>query len=120
GLAVVLIVGEEEQLVLDDRATDRSADVVVFECARIERIRSCLGADGRVVAPVVEERATKLVRAALRHHVDPSSDEVALPDIVRRAVDLYLLERIRWVGGDFGRVARLATKPEGFVEFRAV
>src|SRR2546430_8467801 len=49
-----------------------------------------LRADERVITSTVEHRATEIVRAAPRHHVDPGPDEIALPHVIGRDVYLHL------------------------------
>ena len=93
---------------------------MVLERAGVELARSCLGADERIIASIVEQRATVLVRAALRHHVDPGTDEIALAYIIGRDVDLDLLQRIEGDRCDVGTVAGFASQPERIVEVRSV
>src|ERR1700758_593515 len=64
-LAYSLIVGEEEQLVLDDRSADRATELVIFE--RVLRLKGILEEVPRIqglVAEIFVERAAEPVRAA--------------------------------------------------------
>src|SRR5439155_16776827 len=55
GLAIVFEAGEEEQPILDDRPTQRNADVAVLEGAGIEFVRTSLGANEIVITRVVKD-----------------------------------------------------------------
>src|SRR5260370_39983310 len=90
-LTIVLVIPEEEQFIANDRSADRTADVVVLESAGGELAWSRLCADERFISSAVERRAAKIVRAALRHHVDAVPNEIALPHVIERDVYLLLL-----------------------------
>src|SRR5205807_6153823 len=93
---------------------------VILEGSGLEFVRSGLRSDETVAPRIVECRAAEGIRAALGYHVDAGPDEIALPDIVRRDVDLHLLEGVQRDRGDTGTIARLATQAERIVEVRPI
>ena len=114
----VLVVAEEERPVLDDRAAAPAAGVAEVERAGIDRQALGLGADETVVAELVVERAAALVAAAARDGVHVRADEIALPHVVRRDVDLHLLDRRQRNRRDARRVAGRVAQAERVVEVR--
>src|SRR4029077_5211504 len=91
-VALVVEALEEEELVLDNRATDPFAGVGRLEGKGIERGPRGLRADVRLVAVPGVERTSELVGSASGDRVDVGADEVALLHIVRRDADLHLLD----------------------------
>ena len=86
----------------------------------VERQPLGFGADQAFVAPLVVHRAPEGVAAAPGDGVDAGADEVALAHVVRRDVDLHLLDRLERDRRDARAVAGRAAEPEGVVEVRPV
>ena len=92
-----LVGAEEEQLVLDDRPTQREAlgvflegrDVGVQAAGPVVALAHQIG-----VAPDVVQAAVEVVRAALGHGVDVGAGVALLRDVVVAQVDLHRLDRV--------------------------
>ena len=113
---------EEEQLVLDDRATQREALGVFIELGRVEvGVGDAVVALAHqaVVAPYVVDAALELVRAALGHGIDIGAGVALLRDVVVAQVDLH---RLDGVDGDrlLGRGQVVRLQAEGVVGGDAV
>ena len=83
--------GKEAELVLEDRAAERGAELTTEErrVAQERRVAAHL-----LVAVIHERRALELVGARLRHGVDERTGEVALAHVVRRDEDLEFLDGV--------------------------
>ena len=118
--AFELFVGRvEEQLVLDDRATDADAVADLVEIAEIELGRVRLVAAQSVIRVVDEGRAAELVGARLGHGVDVARREAAIDDVERRDLHADLLDRVEREGLALGRVA-IGVQAEAVIDRHAV
>src|SRR5262249_27216406 len=111
---------EEKQLVLHDRTTHPFTKDRRLERAGVEHLAFRFVADVRLVPGPGAQRTGKHVAAAARYRVHAGADEVALTDIERRDVHLYLFDRFERDWSDTGPIARLALQTERVVEIRAV
>jgi hypothetical protein len=95
-----------------------SRRVAVVEGARIERpVPLPLRCRPVLVAELVVEGTAELVGAAARHRVDARADEVALPHVERRDVDLHLLDRVERDGRDARALARRPARPNELLKY---
>ena len=91
---LVVLVGErKEQRVLDDRAAEGGAVVVLLD-QRLDRGLLDLGADQIIVQEVREHRTAELVGALTQHDVDRTAEEVAVLDIEGNRLHRELLDRV--------------------------
>ena len=96
GLARALVIGEEEGLVVDDRAAGRAAELVLVErrARQAGRIGEEVVGVEIVVAQKLEDRAVKLIGAALDGGVDHRAGGVAELGGEVVGLDLELLYRV--------------------------
>ena len=114
----VLEIGEDEELVLDDRRSDRESERVAHLLLQLQLAAVVFGALQGVALIVVVGRDFEVVRTALGHGVDRAARETALTHVVGGHRDRNLLEGVE----RDGRTARgkVAADAEGVVECRAV
>ena len=112
GTLELLVVSEEEQLVLDDRAADGGAVALLFEGEPDALVRRQpgavlgLGTGHAVVVVVVVRRAVEVVGAGLRDDVDGATLEARVLRIVGRGEHRQALHRIQRDGRAVGGIAR--------------
>ena len=119
GIALMLEVCEEEEFVLDNRATDRCADHAVRFSLAVAAVDTCYGVAAESLVAVVAVHGTlEGVGTGLGDCVDATADEVGLADIVGSDHDLDFLKCIH---GDRGAATgELVGKTEVVVEVGAV
>ena len=111
----------EEQLVLDDRAADIEAEVLVFERIRNDRAAFDLVTGHAVVVVKIKDRSVELVRSGLRNDVDGTARELAVLHVKRCKLDCRRSDR---VVGDRKRLpttrARACVQTESVARDRAI
>ena len=104
GQPQALVVREDERLVLDDRAADRAAELVLREVAlRPSRavVEPVVGVEG-IVAQELEDAAVELVRPRLDLEADDAAQRLAELGRVGARLELELLESVRAREDDHG------------------
>src|SRR5690606_37813612 len=91
-----LVSGENEQAILDDRAADRKADVLLVIGRRAEvAVDTAEAVAAQAVAGVlIKNVALPLIGARLRNRVDVTDRETAVGHVERRQLDSDLLDRV--------------------------
>ena len=82
----------EEQLVLDDWSANRGAVDVLIK--KVELVAVFIVTDKAVITEHVKSATGELVGAALGHGVDTTTGKAGLRSIIRRDVDLQLLDSL--------------------------
>ena len=90
----LLVIGEEEQLVLDDRATERKTICIFLEIANAQAHAIRFVASKTVVRRKVVSTAVELVGSRLGYDVDIAADKVSIGHVKRSDIDVDFLNRI--------------------------
>ena len=113
-VGAVLGVHEEEEFVLDDRATHGETDSVIQEIGLVQILTLHLVAADGLGGVVIVNGSVELVGTTLGHGVDGTTGEAGVTDIERRDIDAHLLDGIKGNRSAAGR--QVGTDTKGVVE----
>ena len=111
---------EEEQFILYNCAAQGCARSVELERSFYDAIIVGTVTDSPLVLKIIINRTSEFVGSLAGDGIDESAGEIALPDVIRRDLDLDLVDGVQRDGLRVGLTAKGAGKAERVVEVGSV